>query len=608
MKNTTCILVGFLAPVLGILLIPQPVMAQGGKYFHVYNEWVTWTDSGSPNPYYFGIRDELGGLLKGTNPTATDPAWNGLTGDAIQIIYVGDDGIISPPDASGNPTGDDHLFTTTVVGWGISWAIQTDTGHFAYMIYYSQLTDTTIYTRAFNAPELAEATFYGDSTYFIVIIDSEEDFPVNQYGLLVTDQSLDSLDDDGDGANNSWEKSLATDRNNPDSDGDNLLDGEELEGRTLPANRIAIGYPDIGDITFNVASPGIPVTNPNSTNTDGDKYSDYQEVVNLGSDPTDPFDPPPPTMTATPAGPTPNPTPKATPSPSPVQPSPSAPPTPATTATPAPQPTATPEIVVTATPTPTPSPRPTAFYQVMGDSDFNGDGTTDIAIFRDSLWAVRGLTRVYYGRPSGDLPVPGDYDGDGTSDIAVFRPAAGLWAIRGGNRIYFGISGDLAVPDDYDSDGTIDIAIFRPSSGLWAIRGLDRLYYGSATDAPIPADYTGDGLINCGIYRRQSGLWAIRDLTRIYYGRDGDNAVPGDFDGDGTAEIGLFRQDSGLWVFRGVTRAYFGRNLDQPASADYGGFGTVEIGIFRPSSGLWAIRGITRCYFGGSSDDIPLAR
>ncbi|MFH1038706.1 MAG: S8 family peptidase, partial [PVC group bacterium] len=291
--------------------------------------------------------------------------------------------------------------------------------------------------------------------------------------------------------------------------------------------------------------------------------------------PVPPATPPPtPTRTPTPVPPvTPPPTPTRTPTPVPTAtppPTPTRIPTPVPTATLTPVPTATPPPTLTRTPTPVPmptaTPRPTAFYQVMAESDFDGDGTIEIGIFQDGLWAIRHLTRVYFGR-AGDRPVSGDYDGDGTAEAAIYRP----------------------------------------STGLWAVRGLNRVYFGRAGDAPVPADYAGDGLVAPGIFRPASGLWAIRNLTRLYFGRQGDRAVVVDYTGDGTAEYGVFRQDSGLWVFHGVSRFYFGRNLDIPVAGDFAGQGMAKTGILRPSSGLWAIRSVTRAIF-GESGNIPVTR
>jgi len=241
-------------------------------------------------------------------------------------------------------------------------------------------------------------------------------------------------------------------------------------------------------------------------------------------------------------------------------------------------------------------------------TDYNGDGTSDIAIFRESsgLWAIRGISRVYFGM-TGDIPEPGDYDGDGTTDVGLYRPSSGLWALRGVSRIYFGGSSDEPIPADYDGNGTAEPAIFRPSSGLWAVRGVTRSYFGGSGDGPIPGYYSGLGDAAIAIFRPASGLWAFKGVTRIYFGAAADDPVPGDYDGDGAWRPGIFRESSGLWALANFTRSYFGGGTDWPIPGEYSGDGTDDIGIFRESSGLWAIRGVTRVYF-GTIGDIPVTR
>ncbi len=239
-----------------------------------------------------------------------------------------------------------------------------------------------------------------------------------------------------------------------------------------------------------------------------------------------------------------------------------------------------------------------------GHTDFNGDGTSDIAIFRANtgLWAVRNLTRLYFGA-STDQAVPADFDGNGTTEVAIFRGSSGLWAVRSLTRVYFGNVSDLPRPGDYNGDGSDDFGLFRGDSGLWAIRDLTRLYFGESGDVPAPGYYDGSGTMDPAIFRDSTGLWAIRGISRIYFGQTADTARPGDYEGDGQWGPAIFRPLTGLWAVRGLTRVYFGSSVDQPRPADYTGDAGDDIGIFRASSGLWAVRGVTRVYFGASGDD-----
>lgn len=257
----------------------------------------------------------------------------------------------------------------------------------------------------------------------------------------------------------------------------------------------------------------------------------------------------------------------------------------------------------TPTPAPTPQSLPSWLPSSIDTADYDGDGTSDLAVFRTSsgLWAVKGVTRAYFGK-GGDIPIPGDYNGDGTSDLAVFREASGLWAIRGITRIYFGVTGDLPIPGDYSGTGSAGFAVFRPSTGIWAIRNLTRVYFGRPGDIPAPFRAGSGTKKEIAVFRRDNGLWAVRGVTKVFYGSVGDLPVPGDYAGDGTAAAAVFRDSSGLWAVRGGNRIYFGKTGDLPVPGNYRGRSSADIAVFRPSAGLWAARNSTRVYFGRSGD------
>jgi (2Fe-2S) ferredoxin len=115
--------------------------------------------------------------------------------------------------------------------------------------------------------------------------------------------------------------------------------------------------------------------------------------------------------------------------------------------------------------------------------DFDGDGKSDITVYRDGVWYVirssnGAPTATGYGGLPQDIPIPADYDGDGKTDFAIYR--VGEWFILrssdgGETRIDFGgLPQDKPVPADYDGDGKADLAVYR--DGLWSSGVLQTAY------------------------------------------------------------------------------------------------------------------------------------
>jgi len=196
-----------------------------------------------------------------------------------------------------------------------------------------------------------------------------------------------------------------------------------------------------------------------------------------------------------------------------------------------------------------------------------------------------------------------DFNGDGTNDIGIFRPASGLWAIRGVTRVYFGSTDDEAMPGDYNGDGTVDIGLFRGSSGLWAVKDVTRAYFGGLGDEPLPGISAGtsfwsqtgndiyyvNGNVGIGTTTPQAKLHVANGAIRqklpktgqtISYRAGDDGTYQSGQDvlvdnGDGTvtdSRTGLMwpKDGTGLGYNNGVTRTWY-EAIDWANGLDFAG-------------------------------------
>jgi hypothetical protein len=246
-------------------------------------------------------------------------------------------------------------------------------------------------------------------------------------------------------------------------------------------------------------------------------------------------------------------------------------------------------------------------------SDFDGDGRTDLSVFRSSNgnWDIEqssnGATSTVNFGLTGDVITPGDFDGDGVIDLAIYRPSTGTWWIRRSTNpsnfqaVQFGISTDIPMAADYDADGKTDIAVWRPSTGVWYILqsslGIRITQWGLSTDKPVRGDFEGDGKADIAVWRPSNGVWYILQSSSsipMYgaWGSNGDKPLAADFDGNGISDLAVYRPSNGVWyildpatgVFRGIG---WGIAEDTPIPSDFDGDGKSDATVFRPSTNTW---------------------
>jgi hypothetical protein len=266
-------------------------------------------------------------------------------------------------------------------------------------------------------------------------------------------------------------------------------------------------------------------------------------------------------------------------------------------------------------------------------ADFDGDGKTDVSVFRPSSgdWYVTNsgnnqFVATHFGQ-NGDIPAPGDYDGDGRTDRAVFRPSDGTWYILrsggGFSATQFGQNGDVPTAGDYNGDGITDVSVFRPSNGSWYRINSSggqfvAVQFGANGDKAVPADYNGDGATDLAVWRPSDGVWyqlrSGQGFAATQFGANGDKPAQGDFDGDGKTDLAVFRPADGTWYLlrsqAGFTATQFGIGSDTPAPGDYDGDGKTDLAVYR--DGIWyqlrSTSGFTAVQFGIAGDKpIPAA-
>lgn len=285
--------------------------------------------------------------------------------------------------------------------------------------------------------------------------------------------------------------------------------------------------------------------------------------------------------------------------------------------------------------------------------DFDGDGKTDIAVYRDgahtfdyppSYWYILNsssgtVSTIQFGRAL-DIPTPADYDNDGKTDTAIYRwwhvdendsYDTNQWWINqstGGYYVQFFGNSVFKYSRDYFGDGRAEIAELQefdvnndPTNpcyqGFFFAAQPDGFFLNQSVSPNgceqgiligAPGDYDNDGKSEAAVFvkhfqQSSSNYFRVwnsllnNPTPDIIQPLDVEVPAPGDYDGDGQTDFAGYKFVSGnlIWVIKESTtgnlqQIQFGLTDDKPVPGDYDGDGKTDLAVFRPSDSTWWIK------------------